>query len=198
MSESGSCIYLASKSPRRAQLLKQIGVAFQTIVSAEVDETWQLGEAVDAYVQRLALAKAQAAARVTDIDVNKPILAADTAVALDNTVLGKPQDRQQAYSMLESLSGKTHSVCTAIHICKPNASGFSCLSTSNVTFRKLKTAEINRYLDCRESFDKAGAYAIQGLAAIFIKRIEGSFSGVMGLPLYETAELLRRFNIDLP
>lgn len=167
-----------------------------------IDESRLPGEAVDAYVNRMALEKAEAAENRAEtensVPLLAPILAADTVVALAGRVFGKPADRNQAREMLKALSGNTHSVYTAVYVCRRNGNRNALLSISKVSFRQLGSAEIDRYLDTGESLDKAGAYAIQGMAAVFISRLEGSFSGVMGLPLFETADLLRRFDIELP
>jgi septum formation protein len=191
-------VYLASASPRRRQLLTQIGVPFQ-VVSARVDETIVPGEAPEAYVARLAKLKAasgwepsraphppQPAPAASNA---APVLAADTAVVLDGRILVKPVDRTDGERMLLELSGRTHEVLTAVTL--RMASGFgSRLSRSEVTFRPITAGEARDYWDTGEPQDKAGAYAIQGRAAVFIVNLRGSYSGVMGLPLYETGELL--------
>jgi septum formation protein len=190
-------VYLASGSPRRRELLQQIGISFR-VVAAAVDETALPGEAPTAYVARLAAAKADAgwkgsrnAADMTSIPnaANIPVLAADTAVILDGKILGKPTDGQDAEHMLRRLSGRTHEVLTAIAL--RTADGIhSRISRSEVTFRRIAAAEAQAYWETGEPCDKAGAYAIQGRAAIFIADLRGSYSGVMGLPLFETADLL--------
>jgi septum formation protein len=181
-------VYLASGSPRRRELLQQIGVSFR-VVGTAVDETVLPGEAPPAYVARLAAAKADAGWEMSRDATDVPVLAADTAVILDGMILGKPADRQDAESMLYRLSGRTHEVLTAIAL--RTAAGLqSRISRSEVTFRTLAAGEAQAYWDTGEARDKAGAYAIQGRAAIFIAELRGSFSGVMGLPLFETAELL--------
>lgn len=186
-------VYLASGSPRRRELLRQIGVPFR-VVAAPVDETPRLNEAAPAYVLRLAAAKAGAgwdrsrdAAQASAADC--PVLAADTAVVLNGRILGKPVDRQDAEDMLRQLSGRTHEVLTAIAL-RTGEGVRSRVSRSEVTFRAVAAAEARAYWDTGEPRDKAGAYAIQGRAAIFIADLRGSYSGVMGLPLFETAELL--------
>jgi septum formation protein len=181
-------IYLASGSPRRRELLQQIGVPFR-VVGATVDEAVLAGEDSEAYVARLAAAKAEAGWEHHPV-LRAPVLAADTAVVVDGKILGKPRDRPEGEGMLRQLSGRTHVVLTAIAL--RTTSGLrSRISRSEVTFRALAVEEIRSYWESGEPGDKAGAYAIQGRAAVFIADLRGSFSGVMGLPLFETAELLR-------
>jgi septum formation protein len=181
-------VYLASGSPRRRELLQQIGVPFR-VVGTVVDETVMLGEAPAAYVTRLAAAKADDGwARGGDA-AGTPVLAADTAVVLDGKVLGKPSGREDAESMLRQLSGRTHEVLTAVALRTANGLE-SRVSRSEVTFRRISAGEAQAYWETGEPCDKAGAYAIQGRAAIFIADLRGSYSGVMGLPLFETAEIL--------
>ena len=181
-------IYLASGSPRRRELLQQIGVAFR-VVAAAVDERVLPDEAPDAYVTRLAAAKAEAGWQSSRDATQVPVLAADTAVVLDGKILGKPAGRLDALGLLGQLSGRAHEVLTAIALRTVNGLQ-SRISRSEVTFRKLAPGEAQAYWETGESGDKAGAYAIQGRAAIFIADLRGSYSGVMGLPLFETAELL--------
>jgi septum formation protein len=181
-------VYLASGSPRRRELLQQIGISFR-VVAAEVDETQFPGEVPTAYVTRLAAAKADAGWKANPEAAHIPILAADTAVILDGKILGKPAGREDAGDMLCQLSGRTHEVLTAVAL--RTADGIhSSISRSEVTFRRITADEARAYWDTGEPRDKAGAYAIQGRAAIFIVDLRGSYSGVMGLPLFETAELL--------
>jgi septum formation protein len=181
-------IYLASGSPRRRELLQQIGVPFQ-VIRADLDETVAIGEAPLAYVSRLASAKAEAGWQRSRGLAEAPVLAADTAVVLDGKILGKPKDRDDAMSMLAQLSGRAHEVLTAVAL--RNAQGNRLkVSRSSVTFRCIDSGEARRYCDSGEPLDKAGAYAIQGHAAVFIADLKGSYSGVMGLPLFETAQLL--------
>lgn len=183
-------LYLASTSPRRAELLAQIGVAFQSCAPA-VDETPQPGEMPTAYVERLARAKALA---VQAPEAHACVLGADTAVVLDGRILGKPVDKQDGIAMLRALSGRRHQVLTAVAVAQDGA----CLSevvSTEVCFRALSEAEIQAYWASGEPCDKAGAYGIQGLAAVFVTRIEGSYSAVVGLPLCETARLLARCGI---
>ena len=190
-------IYLASQSPRRRELLKQIGVTFR-VLAPEVDEAVLPREAPAAYVQRIARMKAEvawcriAAQRLTP----RPVLAADTAVILGRRILGKPADDTEAQAMLQALSGRTHQVVTAVALSYEKKTKLA-ISTTAVTFRRLVAHEIARYVASGEPHDKAGAYGIQGLAATFITRIEGSYSGVMGLPLFETTKLLKIFGIPV-
>lgn len=184
-------LYLASRSPRRRELLRQIGVD-HTVVQVEVDETPMNGEAPAEYVIRLALAKARAG--LEKLPNGKGIvLGADTAVVIDNEIMGKPADLGMATEMLNRLSGQTHKVLTSIALIGDTEE--SRLSVNRVSFRKLAQQEILAYWNSGEPRDKAGSYAIQGLGALFISHLEGSFSGVMGLPLFETAELLQKAGI---
>ena len=196
MMRSDTRIYLASRSPRRRELLQQLGVAFEELQGADVDETPLAGEAPDAYVMRLARAKAELGAR--QLTARKlpaqPLLAADTTVVLDGGIIGKPDDAEHAQRLLRRLSGKTHQVLTAVAVAQQDHVE-TALSASAVEFRPLEDAEIRDYVAGGEPLDKAGAYAIQGHAAIFVRALTGSYSGIMGLPLIETAELLRRFGI---
>lgn len=187
-------IYLASASPRRLQLIQQIGLV-AVVVVADIDETPALAEPPEQYVARMARQKAQAAMMLTAGDL--PVLAADTSVVVDGRILGKPQDERDAVSMLLSLSGRSHQVLTAVALLLRDGSVYSCLSASQVRFRTITEAECRRYWATGEPADKAGAYAIQGLAAVFVEHLEGSFSGVMGLPLYETTELLTQAGLDV-
>ena len=177
---------LASVSPRRRELLTQIGVP-HTVIGAHIDESALPGEPARAYVQRLARSKALA---VWQQDQSLPVLAADTTVVLDGVIFGKPADRGDALDMLATLSGRTHEVLTAVALVTTAGITLS-LSESQVRFRPLTPAECEAYWATGEPKDKAGAYAIQGAAAVFIESLTGSYSGVMGLPLFETAELLR-------
>ena len=180
-------IYLASGSPRRRELLQQIGVPFRLLGTA-VDEAVAEGEACEAYVARLAAAKADAGWEHRDAEP-APVLAADTAVVLDGKILGKPAHRGEGEGMLRQLSGRTHEVLTAVAL--RTAEGLRAkISRSEVTFRRISAEEARAYWATGEPLDKAGAYAIQGRAAVFIADLRGSFSGVMGLPLFETADLL--------
>jgi septum formation protein len=187
-------IYLASASPRRRTLLEQIGVAYR-VLAAEIDEALLPGEAPEVYVLRLALEKARAAWRELDSAERRPVLGADTAVVLDGEVLGKPRDRVHGLAMLEGLSGRTHQVLTAVAMV--GAQEASRLSVSHVSFRPTSAQERLAYWATGEPQDKAGSYAVQGQAAAFISHLDGSYSGVMGLPLFETGELLAEFDMPL-
>jgi septum formation protein len=187
-------VYLASGSPRRRELLQQIGVSFR-VVGMAVDEAVLPDETPLAYVTRLAAAKALAGWERSRDAHQVPVLAADTAVVLDGRILGKPADREDAEGMLGQLSGRTHEVLTAIAL--RTASGLQTrISRSEVTFRSIAAAEVRAYWETGEPSDKAGAYAIQGRGAIFIADLRGSYSGVMGLPLFETAELLQSAGVS--
>lgn len=181
-------IYLASRSPRRRELLAQIGVAF-TVVDVAVDESIHAHEAPADYVERLAVEKARAGLAATAHAPPLPVLGADTVVLLDDEVLGKPDDEDRALAMLERLSGRRHHVLSAVALATP-AGVRVRLDETAVTFRAVSPAERAAYVATGEPRDKAGGYAIQGLAGIFATRIEGSYTGVVGLPLHATAELL--------
>jgi septum formation protein len=193
-------IYLASRSPRRRELLSQIGVRFHMLLfrdrpetDAELDEAPLAGEEPRAYVERVARAKAQAGwQRLEQRNLPRAaVLAADTTVALGGRILGKPAGRRETAEMLAALSGSRHEVLTAVAI--KHELQFECvLSVSEVQFRPLSAEDIRQYAATGEGDDKAGGYAIQGRAAQFVVELRGSFSGVMGLPLYETAQLLER------
>jgi septum formation protein len=183
---------LASVSPRRRELLAQIGVP-HVVTGAHIDESALPDEPPRAYVQRMARTKAQT---VWERDPSLPVLAADTTVVLDGVIFGKPHDRDDALRMLATLSGRTHEVLTAVALA--TASGVTLrLSESRVTFRELTPAECSVYWATGEPRDKAGAYAVQGFAAVFIEALAGSYSGVMGLPLFETAQLLEAADVPL-
>ncbi|GAB4289295.1 MAG: nucleoside triphosphate pyrophosphatase [Thiohalomonadaceae bacterium] len=186
-------IFLASSSPRRRELLTQIGVAHQ-VVEVHVDEALHAGEAPELYVVRLALAKAQAGQAICS---HWPVLGADTAVVIDGAILGKPRDRADGLAMLARLSGRTHHVYTGVALVDAAGEAQTRLSVTAVTFRAIADGERAAYWDSGEPADKAGGYAVQGLGAIFIERLEGSYSGVMGLPLFETAALLGGCDIAL-
>ncbi|MEO7344574.1 MAG: Maf family protein [Methylotenera sp.] len=188
-------IYLASRSPRRVELLKQIGLSCQ-ILPADIDETQLLNESPASYVIRLAQQKAEACSqRLSLAERQHPILAADTTVVLAGKVLNKPLDAEDAHAMLRALSGTVHEVHTAVALAF-TGSVEVVLSTTKVEMMPLTDAQIEAYIASGEHQDKAGSYGIQGVAGTWIKRIEGSYSGVMGLPLYETAELLRKHGIS--
>lgn len=198
--------YLASRSPRRADLLRQLGVAFEVLLLREASgrDRDVLEETLDAeppahYVERMARTKAQVGyTRMQNRNLAPlPVLGADTEVVLGSTVFGKPRDDADAADMLGRLSGRTHEVMTAVALKLPERTEFE-VSVSRVTMRKLSRDEIDRFVATGEPRDKAGAYAIQGRAAAFITRLEGSYSGVMGLPLAETATLLGRAGIRAP
>jgi septum formation protein len=181
---------LASASPRRRELLAQIGVP-HSVKPAHIDESRKPSESASEYVLRLATEKAASIWREA---ANLPVLAADTTVVLDGDIFGKPRDRDDALQMLSALSNRAHEVLTAVALA--TADGIAtALSESKVRFRKITEAERIAYWNTGEPRDKAGAYAIQGMGAIFIESIGGSYSGVMGLPLFETAELLRAANV---
>src|ERR1700722_964904 len=186
-------VYLASASPRRRELLQQIGVSFR-VVGTAVDEAIRPGESAPAYVLRLAAAKTDAGWQSSRDASEAAVLAADTAVILGGRILGKPADRQDAEDMLRQLSGRTHEVLTAVAL-RTGDGVLTRISRSEVTFRNLAAGEIQAYWETGEPGDKAGAYAIQGRAAVFIADLRGSYSGVMGLPLFETAELLDRAGV---
>lgn len=177
-------LYLASRSPRRQQLLQQIGVQFQTI-DVEVNEDWDGLENPQVYVVRMAIEKAQAG---KELQPDGQILAADTSVVLDNRILGKAETREQARHMLQQLSGRIHQVYTAVALYGESIN--HRISISQVSFKSLEAVEIQQYIETDEPIGKAGGYAIQGQAAVLISNLEGSYSGVMGLPLFETNQLL--------
>jgi septum formation protein len=180
-------IYLASASPRRSALLDQIGVAHR-VQPVDVDETARSGEPPAEYVRRLAVLKAETLWQKLAAPQRQPVLGADTAVVLDDQILGKPCDENDCVRMLTLLSGRTHQVFTAVALRASTCQ--SRVNVSEVTFRELADEEIRRYWRSGEPADKAGGYAVQGRAALFIERIAGSYSGIMGLPLFETGELL--------
>jgi septum formation protein len=196
-------IWLASQSPRRQELLHQIGVRFELLApgpdeDAEALEAFRIGESPTQYVERVVLAKAAAASerllrRHGEPTSGRaaPILVADTTVAIGGRMLGKPADDAQARAMLQALSGRSHRVLTAVAVVRAGRLDHT-ISVSRVRFERLSPAAIDAYVASKEPFGKAGGYGIQGQAAAFIRRIEGSYSGIMGLPLHETAKLLKR------
>jgi septum formation protein len=186
-------LYLASGSPRRRELLTQIGVAFSTL-AAPIDESVLPGEAADLYVQRLALAKAQTGLATLSHPADAVVLGADTAVVVDGQILGKPVDQADALAMLELLSGREHQVLTAVALANGQRSDVRLISSA-VHFRSISSSEAHTYWASGEPQDKAGGYAIQGLAAVFVTGMRGSYSAVVGLPLCETAALLAEFGI---
>lgn len=192
-SETSSEIYLASRSPRRRELLQQMGLPF-TPLDVSVDETFDPEESAEVFVIRLALEKARAGWAQVQEGQPLPVLGADTVVVMDDQVLGKPGNREEAVSMLEMLSGNEHRVLTGVALVDDREA--TRLSVNRVQFRELTTADIDRYWASGEPEGKAGAYAIQGRGGVFAEYLEGSYSGVMGLPLFETADLLDEFDID--
>lgn len=198
-------IYLASKSPRRRELLRQIGVEFELLMlrndavrGPDVSEVVLPGEPVADYVARVANEKAAFAWHVVQCRrlPPRPVLAADTTVTIDGEILGKPANVDEAVQMLERLSGRTHQVLTSVAVHHHHlAEQFT--QVSDVRFATLSAASIKAYCATTEPYDKAGGYGIQGLAALFVEHIEGSHSGIMGLPLFETAQLLRKAGLAL-
>jgi len=200
-------LYLASHSPRRRELLRQINVRFETLLlrsdrmrGSDVEEIVRVGEAPTDYVTRITLEKARmGAARARERGMAPGVvLAADTEVVIDGEALGKPRDAAAATQMLTRLSGRSHEVLSAVAVATGEAQIDIRLARSVVSLKVLDPVELRRYVSSGEPLDKAGAYAIQGLGALFVTRLEGSYSAVMGLPLFETAELLRSHGFDLP
>jgi septum formation protein len=191
-------IYLASASPRRQELLRQAGIAFEAI-SSNLVEAPQPGESAEDYVRRVAADKARSVAGLIRSRglPECPVLGADTEVVLDGEVLGKPADRAHGLAMLRRLSGRGHEVLSALVLIHGGIER-TALSRSRVTFAPLTDGEIARYWETGEPADKAGGYAVQGRAAAFIRHIEGSYSGIVGLPLYELAQLLRQAGVESP
>lgn len=187
-------IYLASASPRRRELLQQLGVRFSVRV-ADVAEVIQEAESPAQFVQRLASDKARIVWEALPTAQRRPVLGADTVVVVDAHILGKPASREHARQMLEMLSGRSHQVLTGVALVSQQHS--VCVNVSEVRFRDLRAVEIDAYWQTGEPVDKAGAYAIQGYAAAFIEHLSGSYSGVMGLPLYETSQLLEQQGIPV-
>ena len=204
MPQPTNIIYLASKSPRRRELLKQIGIQFELLMMREqsprgdVDEAPLTNEAAHVYVERIALLKARIAMKAMRERrlPTRLILTADTTVTIDGEVLGKPVDRDDAVRMLERLSDKSHQVLSAVAVASDREIKH-VVTTSVVTFARLSDDDIKRYVDSGEPMDKAGGYAVQGLAAKFISSLTGSYSGVMGLPLYDTTILLRQCGLHV-
>ena len=196
-------IYLASRSPRRRELLTQMGIAFDTVIfrdgsraDQETDETPLPGETPLAYVERVARAKAEHGSRIIDWRKlpRQPLLSADTTLEFDGEIIGKPFDAADAVAILQRLSGQTHRVLTGVAVNHLGRTEF-VLSSSEVRFRPLDEAEIRHYVNTGESLDKAGAYGIQGRAGMFVEHLAGSYSGVMGLPVCETGELLKKLGL---
>lgn len=183
-------LYLASGSPRRQELLTQLGVSFERIVTG-IEEKRAEGESAQQYVSRLAREKAQAG--VASVPRDLPVLGADTIVILNGEVLEKPRDADHASRMLRKMSGQTHQVMTAVALAD-SQNVLDCLVVTDVTFRVLTDDEITAYIASGEPMDKAGAYGIQGLGGCFVRKINGSYHAVVGLPLVETYELLSNFN----
>jgi len=179
-------LILASASPRRRELLDRFGLSFE-VIPADIDESIRPGESARAYVVRMAGEKAQA---VAEQNPQRPILAADTSVVIDAVVLGKPETEGQAAGMLEALSGRAHQVMSAVALLRPGAEPDWRLSVTDVHFGALSDDWIRGYIASGDPMDKAGAYGIQNAAGLKVRRIEGSYSGVVGLPLFETGELL--------
>jgi septum formation protein len=205
MKNLGKKIYLASKSPRRRELLRQIGVEFDLLSlrtdpgrNVDVSEDAFAGEDALAYVERVARAKGAFAWNVLHLRRMplRPVLSADTTVTIDGAILGKPADAREAVAMLERLSGRTHQVLTSVSLHYTDVFE-QATQVSNVRFAKLSAATIEAYCATNEPYDKAGAYGIQGLAALFIEHIEGSHSGIMGLPVFETAQLLQKAGVTV-
>ena len=198
-------IYLASKSPRRRELLRQVGVDFDLLMlrsdparGVDVSEDVLPGELAHDYVVRVAMEKGAFAWKVLQQRRQplRPVLTADTTVTVDDEILGKPADQKEAAEMLERLSGRTHQVLTTVAVHFADMAEH-VTQVSNVRFTKLSPQAIRAYCATPEPYDKAGGYGIQGLAALFVEHIEGSHSGIMGLPLYETAGLLRRAGVPI-
>ncbi|MDH3640262.1 MAG: Maf family nucleotide pyrophosphatase [Gammaproteobacteria bacterium] len=189
-------LYLASRSPRRQALLDQVGLRY-ALVTAAVEETPRPREASASFTARLAAAKARAGYRcaVAQAWPERPVLGADTCVCVDDRILGKPRDRDHFVEMLNLLSHRTHEVYTAIALVDREQC-YTALSLSRVTFKRLGDAEIDAYWRTGEPRDKAGGYAIQGKAAAFVASLEGSYSGIVGLPLFEMRELLLEIGVD--
>ena len=195
-------LYLASQSPRRQELLTQVGISFD-ILAIDIDESVKEDETAQEYVLRLAKEKAIAGWNY-DKQTKKAVLGSDTAVVINGQILGKPENDKDATRMLNLLSGMTHQVMTAVALASPGKNDIqaeeyeltSIINVSDVTFKVLSKSEIVQYVQSGECDDKAGSYAIQGLAAAFITHLSGSYSGVMGLPLFETVELLNKAAIS--
>lgn len=189
-----SDIALGSASPRRADLLRQIGLSFD-IQPSHIDETILPGEDPASYCERTALKKARDVAKRCSARL---VIGADTVVVLDGQIIGKPGSEADAYSMLERLSGQTHQVVTGVCVFECTSGEYEVFSViSSVAFRTIDPQEIERYIATGEPMDKAGAYAVQGIGAVFVRSISGSYSNIMGLPLYETARALGRFGVTV-
>lgn len=200
-----SRLYLASRSPRRRELLTQINVDFEVLLfragaraDADVAEDVLPGEDAETYVQRVALAKAQGGVvRVEKRGLApRPVLSADTTIDVDGEIIGKPDNDEHGMAILRRLSGRSHRVLTALAM-SDGERVLTCLNVNHVRFTQLSDDDIRRYLLSGEHRDKAGAYGIQGRAALFIEEIQGSYTGIMGLPLFETGQLLRQFGLGV-
>lgn len=189
-------LYLASSSPRRWQLLQELGLNLIR-VDAEIDETPIDGEVAEHYVLRMAQQKNQQALKVLETEPKFPLLTADTTVAFEHQILSKPKSEAHAAEMLRMLSGSTHQVLTAVHVYF-QGQNYHVLQTSEVAFAELSERHIQAYIATHEPMDKAGGFAIQGFGSLFIRHISGSFSGIMGLPIYETGQLLLKCGLDHP
>ncbi len=190
-------LYLASQSPRRAELLRQIGIKFD-IIDGDVDETPVENESPAQTVARLSLQKAlKGVQQLADMQPDDWVLASDTLIEIDNQVIGKPESEAHCRQILELLSGKEHQVLSAIALVGKQGDIHQATSYNKIKFRQIRPEEIAQYCQLEEPRDKAGAYAIQGHAAIFIENLQGSYSGVMGLPLYETAQILQKVGFNL-
>lgn len=198
MTANDTRIYLSSGSPRRREILEQLGMHLERI-HADIDESVLPGESAVAYTERLALSKAEAGWRVVMSCglPSRPLLAADTTVAMDGEIFGKPENADDARRMLRLFSGRSHQAITSVAVREGDKVQLKT-SVTDVFFRPLSEQDIERYLDSGEPFDKAGAYGIQGKAGVFVERIHGSHSGVMGLPIFETAALLGEFGFQFP
>ena len=193
-------LILASKSPRRKELLAQLGYEFDT-ANADIDESVKLSESPFDYVERLAQQKAQAIAKSLPVSEKSKsltlVLGSDTCVVCDDEILGQPQDKADSIKQLSALSGRNHYVLTSVAVCCGSKIK-SIVVKTEVTFKDLSLSEINAYWNTGEPQDKAGSYGIQGIAGQFVTQIKGSYSAVVGLPLYETAQLLAEFNLPTP
>lgn len=203
MKQADHKIYLASKSPRRRELLRQIGIDFELMLSdKEVDESVLPGEAPLDYVARVTHAKLDSAQQTMILRQlpHRPLLAADTTVVVDDLILGKPADHDEAVRMITLLSGRTHQVLTSVAVGVTHGvetEVWQIVQQSDVSFAPLTAEAIAAYCNTVEPYDKAGAYGIQGLASVFISHIVGSHSGIMGLPLFETAQLLQQAGVRI-
>lgn len=191
-----AAFYLASASPRRRELLRQIGAVFE-VLPAQIEERRHADESAPAFARRMAREKARVIWDNLPLAAQRCVLGADTVVVVDEQILGKPVDRADGLRMLRLLSGRTHHVYTAVALITNGSELHEALSVTKVTFRVINEPEAQRYWDSGEPVDKAGGYAIQGYGAVFTRNLEGSFSGVVGLPLFETAMLLRTAGVSL-